>query len=267
MAAIRFSDLTVRSADGTVIAFERTGHGPAVILVEAAGHYRRFSSFDGLSKLLAADFTVYTYDRRGRGGSSDNLPYAVAREVEDLAALIEEAGGQACLYGFSSGALLVLHAAASGLAIPRLALLEPPLLDDGPPSASSAFTIELAGLVTADRHADAVEFFLTNIGVPVEVIEDTRGTPAWSAMESVAPTLLYDCAISDSTPLALLGSVVAPTLVLYSEGSTGDLTSWAAMVADRLPDGYHRGLAGQWHGVPDDTLAPVLSDFFRGAAA
>ena len=130
MANTGSGESSVRSADGTRIAFERAGAGAPLILVEAAGHYRGFSSFTGLTGLLAADFTVYNYDRRGRGDSGDTAPYAVEREVEDLAALIATAGGSAFLYGFSSGALLALHAAARGLVIPRLALLEPPIGED-----------------------------------------------------------------------------------------------------------------------------------------
>jgi pimeloyl-ACP methyl ester carboxylesterase len=121
---------SVRSA-GTRIAFERSGDGPPLILVEAALHYRDFSSFGGLAPLLAEEFTVYAYDRRGRGESTDTTPYAPEREVEDLAALIDEAGGSAHLYGYSSGPLFAMHAAAHGLSIGRLALLEPPLQDDG----------------------------------------------------------------------------------------------------------------------------------------
>jgi pimeloyl-ACP methyl ester carboxylesterase len=156
----------VRSVDGTEIAFERHGTGTALILVDAAGHYRAFSSFGGLIGLLAGDFTVYHYDRRGRGESTDRAPYAVEREVDDLAALIKEAGGSAFLYGFSSGALLAAHAAASGLAIPKLALLEPPMASEQDRAAQSAFTAELRQLVAAGRREAAVEHFLSSIGVP-----------------------------------------------------------------------------------------------------
>ena len=120
---------TVTSRDGTVIAYERTGQGPALILIDAAGHYREFTSFADLIGLLASEFAVYHYDRRGRGGSTDIQPYAVAREVEDLAALIGEVSGSAFLYAFSGG-LLALHAAAAGLPIARMALLEPPIERD-----------------------------------------------------------------------------------------------------------------------------------------
>jgi pimeloyl-ACP methyl ester carboxylesterase len=251
----------VRSGDGTTIAFERLGSGPALILVEAAAHFRGFSSFDGLAPMLARDFTVYRYDRRGRGDSADTLPYAVEREVEDLAALIDDTGGSASLYGFSSGALLAMHAAAAGLAVTRLALLEPPLQDEAEQDADDGFIAELGRLVDAGRRSDAVEHFHTGIGVPAEVIEQTRETPAWTAMESVAHTLLYDCAVSIATTPRLLDSVTTPALVLDSAGSSDDLSGWAVTVAKRLPNATHVSLAGEWHGVPDDVLVPALVDF------
>lgn len=254
----------VRSQDGTRIAFERVGSGPALILVDAAGHYRGLSSFTGLIGLLAADFTVYHYDRRGRGASTDTSPYAPGREVEDLAALIDEAGGSAFLYGYSSGGLVALHAAAGGLPIPRLAVLEPPIEPEEDLPTQAAFTAELRELIAAGRRTDAVERFMTGIGVPDEVLAQMRTTPAWSAMESVAHTLLYDCAIGEATSPRLLASVAVPTLVLDSEGSTDDLTGMAASTARLLPYGSHRSLPGEWHGVPDDVVAPVLREFFRG---
>jgi pimeloyl-ACP methyl ester carboxylesterase len=255
---------TVTSTDGTVIAYERSGQGRALILIDAAGHYREFTSFAGLIGLLAPKFTVYHYDRRGRGGSTDSQPYAVAREVEDLAALIDQAGGSAFLYAFSSGGLLALHGAAAGLPIARMALLEPPIEQDEDRSVQRAFTTELTNLVAAGRPQDAVEFYLTGIGVPHEIVENMRGSTSWSAMESVAPTLVYDSLISEATSFDLLTSVTVPTIVLDSEGSSDDLTGMAAMVAGALPKGLHRSLAGEWHGVADDVLAPVLIDFFAG---
>jgi pimeloyl-ACP methyl ester carboxylesterase len=256
---------TVTSTDGTVIAYERTGQGPALILIDAAGHYREFTSFAGLIHLLAPRFTVYHYDRRGRGRSTDTLPYAVEREIDDLAALINEAGGSASLYAFSSGGLLALHAAATGLPISRMALLEPPIERDEDRSAQRAFTTELANLVAAGRPEDAVEFYLTSIGVPDDIVEDMRGSASWSAMASVAPTLVYDSLISEATSFDLLTSVTLPTLVLDSEGSSDDLIGMAATVAGALPNGSHRSLAGEWHGVSDEVLAPVLIDFFHGS--
>jgi pimeloyl-ACP methyl ester carboxylesterase len=253
---------SVRSADGTRIAFDRSGDGPPVILVEAALHYRDFSSFGGLAPMLSQEFTVYAYDRRGRGESADTVPYAPDREVEDLEALIAEAGDLAHVYGYSSGALLAVRAAARGLPIGRLVLLEPPLRDDGLEPAESDLTAELAELVSAGRNGDAVEHFHRSIGVPGEFVASMRSTPEWARMEVVAHTLVYDCALSDTTTTSLLRSVELPTLVLDSAGSTDDLTGWAATAAKQMPRGEHRSLAGEWHSVPDETLAPVLSEFF-----
>jgi pimeloyl-ACP methyl ester carboxylesterase len=254
----------VISADGTSIAFERAGAGPALIVVDAAGNYRDFRPLRAPVELLAADFTVFLYDRRGRGASTDTPPYAVEREVDDLAALIAEAGGSACVYGMSSGCLLALHAAAAGLPIPRLALFEPPVEPDRAPTGESEFTAELARLVAAGRRREAVAFFHRGIGVPEEIIAQMT-PPVWAALEAVAHTLVYDCRLSDAMSLRLVGSVTAPTLVVDSQGSGGELTGMAATVVEALPNGSHRSLAGGWHGgVPDETLAPVLTEFLRG---
>jgi hypothetical protein len=155
MTATVETDSSVRSADGTMIAFERSGAGPALIVVDAAGSYRDFRPLRAPVERLAADFTVYAHDRRGRGASTDTLPYAVAREVDDLAALITEAGGSAFVYAMSSGSLLALHAAAGGLAIPKLALFEPPIEPNEAPRGETGFTSEFAGLVAAGRRRDA----------------------------------------------------------------------------------------------------------------
>jgi pimeloyl-ACP methyl ester carboxylesterase len=253
----------VTSADGTSIAFERTGAGPALILVDAAGNYGDFRPLRAPIERLAADFTVYVYDRRGRGASTDTLPYAVEREIDDLAVLIAEAGGSAFVYAMSSGGLLALHAAASGLAIPKLALFEPPIEPREAPTGETGFTTELAELVAAGRRRDAVEFFHRGIGVPEEVMAQMT-PPVWAALEAVAHTLVYDCVISDAMSLALVRSVTVPTLVIDSQGSSGELTGMAATVVEALPNGTHRSLAGEWHGVSDEALAPVLTEFFTG---
>jgi pimeloyl-ACP methyl ester carboxylesterase len=252
----------VTSADGTSIAFERSGTGPALIMVDAAGNYRDFRPLRAPVELLAAHFTVYVYDRRGRGASTDTLPYAVEREIDDLAALIAEAGGSAYVHAMSSGSLLALHAAASGLAIPKLALFEPPIEPNEAPAGETDFTTELAELVAAGRRRDAVEFFHRGIGVPEEVMAQMT-PPVWAALEAVAPTLVYDCIISDAMSLALIRSVTVPTLVIDSQGSSGELTAMAATVAEALPNSTRRSLAGEWHGVPDEALAPVLTGFFN----
>jgi pimeloyl-ACP methyl ester carboxylesterase len=250
----------VTSADGTSIAFERSGAGPALIAVDAAGSYRGFRPFPPPVKLLAEHFTVYVYDRRGRGASTDTQPYAIEREVDDLAALIAEAGGSAFVYAFSSGGLLALHAAARGLAIPKLALFEPPIEPTEVPVGESDFTADLAELVAGGRRREAVEFFHRGIGVPDEII-DQMTPPVWAALEAVAPTLVYDCRLSDAMSLQVLRSVTVPTLVLDSQGSSPSITESAATVAAALPNSTHRHLPGDWHGVPGEVLAPALTEF------
>jgi pimeloyl-ACP methyl ester carboxylesterase len=252
---------TVRSADGTDIAFDRSGSGPTMVMVDPAGGYSGFDTIRSLGTLLAAQFSVYTYDRRGRGESGDAEPYTVEREVEDLAAVIAEAGGSAFVYGFSSGGLLTLHAAASGLAIDKLALFEPPVRGEGEPP-ETAFTAEIFELVSSGRRAAAVDRFLTSIGVPPEVI--AKMAPVRPALEAVAHTLVYDCEISNATTFELLRSVRTPTLVLDSQGSSDDLTGGTAAIVEALPNGTRRSLTGQWHGVQDEDLAPVLTEFFLG---
>jgi pimeloyl-ACP methyl ester carboxylesterase len=250
----------VTSADGTSIAFERSGAGPALIAVDAAGSYRGFRPFPPPVELLAAHFTVYVYDRRGRGASTDIPPYAIEREVDDLAALIAEAGGSAFVYAFSSGGLLALHAAARGLAVPRLALFEPPIEPTEAPVGERDFTAELAELVAGGRRREAVEFFHRGIGVPDEIIGQMT-PPVWAALEAVAPTLVYDCRLSDAMSLQVLRSVTVPTLVLDSQGSSPSITESAATVAAALPNSTHRHLPGDWHGVPGEVLAPALTEF------
>ena len=255
--------LRVTSADGTPIAFERTGSGPALILVDAAAHYRAFGSFTGLVPLLATDFTVYEFDRRGRGESGDTPPYDVERELEDLAALIDEAGGSAAVHGFSSGALLALLGAAAGLPITRMTLLEPPLAIGDEAAAQAAFTTALRERLASGGHDAALKLFLADI-LPEEVRAQMREDGSWAAMAAVAPTLVHDSLISEAMTPEVLARAAVPALVLDSSGSTDDLTGMAAEVAALLPDAQHRSLPGTWHGVPDDALAAALLDFLSG---
>jgi pimeloyl-ACP methyl ester carboxylesterase len=244
-----------------VIAYARAGDGPPLVVVDPAGGYSGFDNLGGLAALLADEFTVWRFDRRGRGRSGDTPPYAVAREVEDLAAVMAAAGGPASVYGFSSGGLLALHAAAAGAPIERLALMEPPVRPEGEPP-ETAFTARVTALIAAGRRAEAAETFLRAIGVPDEAIAGMA--PVRPAFDAVAHTLVYDCELSDATTFDLLRAVRTPALVLDSEGSSDDLTGGAAAIAAALPAGEHRSLPGGWHGVPDEVLAPVVADWLRG---
>jgi pimeloyl-ACP methyl ester carboxylesterase len=252
---------TARSADGTSIAFEGAGSGQPLILVDAALGFRGFGPMGELAAELAASFTVITYDRRGRGESTDTPPYGVEREVEDLQALVEAAGGSAFAYGFSSGAVLLLHAALAGIALPRLALLEPPLALEDEPDGSD-LGAEVAELVALGRRGDAVEHFNKSIGVPEEMLAGMRDAPFWPTLEQAAHTLVCDITITGSLPLDRASEINTPVLLLTSEGSDERLPTWGRWLRDTLPDASLRTLEGEWHGVAPEVLAPVLREFF-----
>lgn len=256
---------TVRSKDGTTIAFEHRGQGPPLVLVDPAGGYSRFDTIRGLVPLLADRCTVYTYDRRGRGASGDTPPYAIDREVEDLAAVVAEAGGHASVYGFSSGALLACHAAARGVPLGPLVLLEPPYPSADGLEPDEHLGDEVAALVAADRRDDAVEHWLTAIGVPSEVIAQME--PVKPALAAVSHTLVYDATIAAAPLTGVLGTVQAPTLVLDSEGSDPALSHAANGMARALPNATRRTLSGEWHGVDDEVLAPVIEEFVTASFA
>jgi pimeloyl-ACP methyl ester carboxylesterase len=256
---------TVTSADGTMIAYERTGRGPALVLVDGALCHRAAGPMRPLAALLRERFTVHVYDRRGRGESSDTTPYAVAREVEDLQALIEEAGGEAYVYGISSGAALALTAAAAGLPISRLALYEPPFMaevEDG--ARIKEYTERLGELLGAGRAGDAVELFMTNVGVPAPAVAGIRAQPGWAMLEAIAPTLAYDDQVlgDGSVPRDLARAISVPALVLAGAAGPQSLQRAARATADALPTAEHRTLDGQTHDVSPDALAPVLAAFF-----
>ncbi|MEO3780913.1 alpha/beta hydrolase [Micromonospora sp. B11E3] len=256
---------TVRSADGTVIAYEHVGRGPALVMVDAASGFRGFGPMRGLAALLADRFTVFCYDRRGRGESGDTPPYTVDREVDDLRALVAEAGGSAYLFGFSSGAVLALLAAARGVPVAGLALLEPPLDFAAPPAApGEGLAGEIAALVAAGRRGDAVAHFQRQIGVPAELVEGMRQGSLWPTLEGLAHTLVYDLTVTGCLSRAEASAVTVPALVVHSESSDERLRGWARDVAEALPAGRLRGMAGDWHQVPEDALAPVLTEFLLG---
>jgi len=254
----------VTSSDGTTIAFDRMGDGPPVILV-CGGSTDRMSNAP-LAALLAQNFTVLNYDRRGRGDSGDTAPYAVEREVEDIDAMITAAGGSASLYGTSSGAALALEAAASGLAITKLALWEPPfILDESRrPPADTATTY--SELVSAGRRGDAVEFFMSKVvGLPAEFVAQARNAPFWQAQEALAHTLAYDATIMGdySLPTERAAAVTVPTVVMDGGASFAGMGESAQALADALPDGQRRTLEGQSHDVDPAVLAPALAEFFK----
>lgn len=261
---------TVISNDGTRIAYERSGDGPAVVLVAGAFGSRSFGPNVGTAPLLAPRFTVVHYDRRGRGESGDEHPYAVEREIEDLAVVIDAAGGSAAVFGTSSGGNLALKAAAGGLPITRLALWEPNfIVNDARPPLPPDYMSHLDELVGADRRGDAVEYFMTAaVGMPVEFVAPMREMPMWPALEGGAHTLAYDGAVvagdmrGDTPSPEEWTALTMPTLVIDG-GTTPWLSDGADALTAVLPNARRRTIPGQQHDVDPAELAPVLSEFFR----
>jgi pimeloyl-ACP methyl ester carboxylesterase len=254
---------TVTSRDGTPIAFDRLGEGPPVVLVCGGSTDRTANA--GLAAELATDFTVYNYDRRGRGDSGDTAPYAVQREVEDIAAVIGAAGGSASLYGSSSGAGLAMEAAASGLPVTKLALWEPPYSVQGRPDLPADTASVYRELVADGRRGDAVEYFMAKVvGLPPEFVAGARQSPFWAQQEALAHTLAYDATIMGdySLPTERAKAVGVPTVVIDGGASFGFLAETADALAELIPDAQRRTLPGQQHNVDPAVLGQVLKEFF-----
>lgn len=254
---------TVTSKDGTTLAFDRIGEGPPVVLV-CGGSVDRMADA-ALAQQLASDFTVFNYDRRGRGDSGDTLPYAIEREVEDIDAMMEAAGGSAHLWGSSSGAALALIAAEQGAAVDKLALWEPPFIPEGVPKPPADQVQQYETMVAEGRRGDAVEFFMSKVvGLPDEMVAGAKSQPWWGATEALAHTLAYDARIMANydVPLERAAAVKVPTLVLAGGADMPWMRDTAAALAEALPNGEVRFLEGQGHDVDSDVLAKTLKEFF-----
>ncbi|MDV6268696.1 alpha/beta fold hydrolase [Rhodococcus globerulus] len=251
---------TVRSADGTMIAYERSGAGPAVVLVAGAFCDRQW--FNSLAAELAADFTVYSYDRRGRGDSGDGSAYSIGAEVEDLRAVIAATGEVPLVYGLSSGAALALEAAAQGVPMRKLAVYEAPYMDEG--QSDAAALGDLWRLVAAGDKEGAVVRFLSLTGASSHMVEEMKQSSDWPGMCAIAHTLPYDVAICNhgSQSLDWLTSAAVPALVMHG----GDSGQWgrssAARISERIGGAKALEIPGQAHGVSDDAIVPVLREFF-----
>src|SRR5262245_17514268 len=259
---------TSLSKDGTAIAFERIGNGAAVILVDAALCHRGMGQTRQLAELLAPHFTVITYDRRGRGESGDTPPYAVQREVEDLAALLHEAGGSAYIWGMSSGAVLALEAASQLNGIRKLAVYEAPLIVDDSRSGTEEEWAGIDQAIASNHRLEAVRIFLRMVGVPGFFVALMRLMPMWSNLEAIAHTLPYDGAIvrnyqrGHSLPPSRWTSIQGPTLVMDGGRSPRWMRSGNRALA-RILNADHRTLKGQTHMLKPKVHAPMLVDFFR----
>jgi pimeloyl-ACP methyl ester carboxylesterase len=249
---------SITSRDGTRISFERTGEGPPLVLVVGAFNDRHKGA--PLAAALGSHFSVYCYDRRGRGDSGDAADHAVEREVEDLQALIGAAGGSAAVFGYSSGAMLALKAAAAGLPITQLALYELP------PAQAPEHARELAALVAAGRRGDAVEYFqLRIVGIPEHVVHELRGAPFRPALEAMAHTLVYDVTILGAGAVSSeqLANIRQPCLAIAGGASPPVMREVSAALARSLPNGRSLILENATHEIEPAVLAPVLEHFFN----
>jgi pimeloyl-ACP methyl ester carboxylesterase len=262
----------VVSRDGTIIAYDKAGNGPPVILIVGALCSRTLGPSVKLAPMLAKQFTVFTYDRRGRGDSGENSPYEVEREVEDLQALIEEAGGSAFVFGHSSGAVLALNAAEHGLSIKKLALYEAPfIVDRSRPSIENEW-VQIKTFVAEGRRADAVKVFLKSVGVPAFVIALMRWLPVWGKITALAHTLPHDGAIvqefqrGQPLPARAWAHVTVSALAIDGAKSPQWMRNGMRALATALSHAQYRTLEGETHDVSAKALAPILKEFFGSAA-
>jgi len=258
----------VTSKDGTVIAYDAIGKGPAIILVDGALEYRAFNQGTvQLANLFKDYFTVYYYDRRGRGDSTDTQPYAVEREIDDIEALIDIAGGYAFIFGISSGGALAMEATIKlGNKIKKLAMYEVPYnSDETARQAWKEYRRQLKEVLEAGRRDDAVALFMMLTGMPADQVPEMRRHPMWPMWEAVAPTLEYDAAIlgeDASVPIERAARVSVPTLVMDGEASYPFMHVTAKALKNAIPNAQQLTLEGQTHEVNVEAIAPVLIKFF-----
>jgi pimeloyl-ACP methyl ester carboxylesterase len=261
---------TVTSADGTTIAFETYGEGRPLILIDGATAHRAVNPANAeVGKLLSDEFRTYVYDRRGRGQSTDTAPYAIEREIEDIAALIEDAGQPAILFGWSSGCLLALDAAAAGLPVAGLALFEPPVVvDDSRPPLPADYVEQLDAFVAEGRRDQAAELFMTAAaGMPPEAIAGIKQSPYWAPVEEIAHTISYDGRIMGTTmsgnplPADRWSAIKVPVLVLNGDNTWPTLVTGAQAIATHLPTATLKAIPGENHSTAPTTLAPTLQAF------
>jgi pimeloyl-ACP methyl ester carboxylesterase len=257
---------SVASVDGTTIDYDIAGSGPVIVFV--AGVFNLRDTFTPLAAELSSDHTVLIYDRRSRGKSSDTAPYSIEREVEDLQAIIEVAGGSASVFGYSSGAILALKAVADGVAVDQLYLYEPPFrFDENQPAPPADLPARLQALLDAgDAGAVVATFQIEWVGLPQEVVNDAQRSPMWAQLEAMAQSAVYDAVITTDLqrPTAEMAAVLTPTLVLQGDPTWPVLATAAAGIARRLPNATHRILPVEAvHGIEPRGTAAAIREFER----
>ena len=254
--------LFTTSKDGTKIGYEQAGSGPPLIFV--VGAFNDHTRCAALASALADRFSVITYDRRARGSSGDTRPYAVDREVEDLAALVDTAGGAAAVFGYSSGAVLALRAAADGMSIDRLVLFEPPFAFGGH-GAPSDLSARLQELVDAGRNGDAVTLFQTEaIRLPAEVVAQIRKSPMFPGLEAMAQSVVYDSTITTemAVPTPAMCAVTVPTMVLTGAETWPNLSAAAVGLAGSMPAAKYLQVPGAAnHDIPVEQTSAIMRSF------
>ena len=263
---------TTTSRDGTTIAFTKRGAGPPLIIVDGAFCYRKNGPATELASLLAQHFTVFTFDRRGRGESGDKGPYSVQREIEDLQAVVKQAEAPPYALGISSGGALILQAVASGVGVKQIALYEPPYVTNGAANSFENARSRLQSFISVGDRAGAVSYFMTDVyGAPRFFVSamPLLMPNAWKRNKSVANTLLYDLTILDDR--SVLGerssAIDVPALIIGGEKSPLELRNAVQAVASALPNAHSQFLAGQDHNISSRALAPVLCEFFGTSQA
>jgi pimeloyl-ACP methyl ester carboxylesterase len=257
---------TIQSNDGTTLAYDVYGRGPALIYITGASCFRSFRPIVHDAKVFAKEFTVYTYDRRGRGHSTDTHPYAIAREVEDIEAMIDAAGGRASVYGHSSGAVLALEAALRfGNNIANVVMYDPSYVHDEAEQAQyNILSQQIHTLLHAGNNAKAIITFLRGIGMPNVFVYLVRLMPGWKTMVALAPTLAYDMALTcDLPPVDRAAQVTVPVQVVVGEKSPAGIHDVARQLTNAMPSATCLQLAGQDHLVNAKALLPVLARFVK----
>ncbi|WP_414853894.1 alpha/beta fold hydrolase [Brevibacillus sp. IT-7CA2] len=255
---------TIQSKDGTTLAYDVYGSGPALLFITGATCFRSFEPVLHDAHVFAEQFTVYHYDRRGRGDSGNTLPYAFEREIEDIEAMIDAAGGTAYLYGHSSGAILALEAAMKlGDKVSKLVLYDASYSSNEVDQREfNELGQSVNNLLDTGDHSEAISLFLEGIGIPKEVIFYMQQSPQWETMVALAPTLAYDISLaSDLPPLEKAHHLRVPTLIIVGEKSPASLHDVASQLSQAIPHAQCSQLADQDHMPNPTVLLPLLTGF------